>query len=103
MFDLRLSLMAGTDIPIPELQLTLHQPKIKEIALMGEADFLVGIQCLSIQKSMFVQDRKAHAEINNFQIFMMVMNEKEVQDKKQQVISVLTVLFPKHKVIFTPR
>ena len=103
MFDLKLSLMAGTDIPVPELQGILHQPKIKEIAFIGEREFLIGIQCLSIQKSMFIKDKNAHQEITNFQIFMTVMNEKEIQDKKQNVISVLTVLFPDYKIIFTPR
>jgi hypothetical protein len=34
--DYRLALMAGTDIPIPECQLTLHQPSIREIAFIGE-------------------------------------------------------------------
>jgi len=29
-----LALMTGVDIPIPELQLTLHQPTIKEISLL---------------------------------------------------------------------
>jgi hypothetical protein len=36
MTDYRLSLMAGIDIPIPELQLTVHVPTIKDIAYMGE-------------------------------------------------------------------
>ena len=39
MQDIRLALMAGVDIPIPECQLILHQPKLKEIALLGEKDF----------------------------------------------------------------
>lgn len=38
--DTRLALMTGCDYPIPECQLTLHQPTIKEIGLIGENDFL---------------------------------------------------------------
>ena len=41
--DKRLALMCGTDIPVPECQLFIHQPRIKEIALIGEADFFSGI------------------------------------------------------------
>jgi hypothetical protein len=41
--DTRLSLMCGTDYPVPECQLTIHQPTIKEIALIGEADFFTGM------------------------------------------------------------
>ena len=103
MFDYTLALLAGTDIPIPQLQVAVHQPSIKEIAMVGEKDFFTGVQCLCIQKSMFVQDKRLQSEISNFQIFMTVMNEKEVQDKKQNVISVLTVLFPKYKTSFTPQ
>ena len=34
--DTRLALMTGCDYPIPECQLTLHQPTIKEIGLIGD-------------------------------------------------------------------
>jgi hypothetical protein len=38
--DLRLALMAGIDIPVPECKLIIHQPKIKEIAFLGDEHFL---------------------------------------------------------------
>ena len=95
--------MCGTDIPVPECQLVIHQPRIKEIALIGESDFFSGIQCLCLNKSMFVKDESLLANTNNFQIFMTIMSEKEAIDKKMAVQSVCTLLFPKHKVMFTPR
>ncbi len=101
--DKRLALMCGTDIPVPECQLTIHQPRIKEIALIGESDFFTGIQCLCLNKTMFVKDESLLADTNNFQIFMTIMSEKEAIDKKFAVQSVCTLLFPKYKVIFTPR
>ena len=101
--DIRLALMCGTDIPIPECQLTIHQPRIKEIALIGEADFFAGIQCLCLNKSMFVQDESLLETTNNFQIFMTVMSEKEAIDKKIAVQQVCTILFPTMKLNFTPR
>ena len=52
MQDLRLALMCGTDIPIPECALTAHQPKLSEIAFIGETDYFIGMQCLCIDKSM---------------------------------------------------
>ena len=51
--DIRLALMCGTDIPLPECQLVIHQPRIKEIALVGEEDFYTGVQCLNLNKMMF--------------------------------------------------
>lgn len=101
--DIRLALMAGIDIPIPECQLILHQPTIKEIAYIGEEDFFAGVQCLCLQKNMVIQDESLLSTTSNFQIFMTIMTEKQTQDKKEQVLTVLSVLFPTYQVIFTPR
>lgn len=101
--DLRLALMSGIDIPVPECQVILHQPTIKEIAFIGNEDFFIGIQTLCLYKSMFVEDKKVLEEINNFQIFMTVMNDKECADKKHDVMQILTLLFPGAQILFTPR
>ena len=70
---------------------------------MGEDDFFIGVQCLSLNKSMFIKDKEALSEVTNFQIFMTMMTEKETVDKKISVVQVLSLLFPKYKVIITPR
>ena len=101
--DTRLTLMCGTDYPVPECQLVIHQPRIKEIAFIGEADFFSGIQCLCVNKSMFIKDESLLANTNNFQIFMTIMSEKEAADKKFAVQQVFTLIFPKYKVMMTPR
>lgn len=103
MFDYRLALMTGIDIPIPELQVTIHQPTIKEISMIGEQDFFIGIQMLCIDKKMYIEDEKLLANTTNFQIFMTMLNEQQMADKKQAVQQVLTLLFPQTKIIFTPR
>ena len=100
--DYRLALICGTDLPVPECQLIIHQPSIKEISLIGDKDFFRGIQCLCLYKSMFVEDKNLLSNINNFQIFMMIMQEKEAKDKKEAVKKVLTLLFPDYKILFTP-
>ena len=101
--DLRLALMCGTDYPVPECQIVIHQPRIKEIALIGETDFFTGIQCLCLNKSMFVKDESLLGDTSNFQIFMTIMSEKETKDKRDAVQQVCTLLFPNYKTIFTPR
>ena len=100
--DYRLALLSGIDIPIPECQLTIHPPSIKEIALIGDKDFFIGVQCLCVYKNMFVEDKTALSNVNNFQIFMMIMQEKEAKDKKIATQKVLTLIFPEYKVLFTP-
>lgn len=100
--DIRLALMCGTDIPVPECQLIIHQPKIKEIALIGEKDFFVGYQTLLVNKNMLEQGENVPANITNFQIFMTIMKEKEGLDKKEAVLQLFTLLFPDSKVSLLP-
>lgn len=101
--DYRLALMCGTDIAVPECQLILHQPSISEISMLGEKDFFIGVQCLCLYKSMFISEDKIDlSDINNFQIFMTIMQEKQAKDKKKATIQTLSLLFPNYKVLFTP-
>lgn len=102
MIDTRLALICGTDIPVPECQLNIHQPSISEISFVGEKDFFAGAQCLCLYKTMFVEDKNLLSDVNNFQIFMMIMQEKEAKEKKEAVKKVLTILFPTMQTMFTP-
>lgn len=101
--DIKLALMTGIDIPIPECQLVIHQPTIKDISYIGDEEFFKGVQCLSLSKSMFVKDKDALDKVSNFQIFMTIMNEKETVDKKNAVKQILLLTFPNYKVMFSPR
>lgn len=96
------SLMTGIDIPIQECQIVLHQPTIKEIAFMTEDKFFEAIQCLLVNKNSIQQDETVLAEINNFQIFMTILQEKKAADKKEAVQQTLSLLFPKKQILFTP-
>ena len=95
--------MTGVDIPIPDLQTALHQPTLKEISYIGEKEFLTGIQCLSIQKSMLIEDENLLSTTTNFQIFMTVMNDKATADKREEVLAALGLLFPGIQIFITPR
>lgn len=102
MRDYRLALQCGIDLPVPECQIVLHQPRAEEIGLIGETDFFAGIQCLCLYKSMFVQDKVDLSDINNFQIFMTIMQEKEAKEKKEAVRLVLSLILPEYNILFTP-
>lgn len=103
MFDYRLALLTGVDIPIPELQMAIHQPTILEISMLGEKNFFIGVQLLCVQKRMYIQDETLLANTNNFQIFMTILGEKKLAEKKDSVLQVLSLLFPNASIIFTPR
>lgn len=100
--DYRLNLMCGTDLLIPECNLIVHQPRIKEISFVGETDFFIGAQTLCLHKTMFIEDKSLLDNINNFQIFMTIMLQDETKDKKALVLNVLNLLFPGYKVSITP-
>lgn len=95
--------MSGIDIPVPECQFVIHQPKIKEIAYIGEKDFFVGVQCLGLNKQSFIEDESLLDSTSNFQIFMTVMTSSESAEKKHSVMQLLTLIFPGAKILFTPR
>lgn len=101
MFDYRLALMTGVDIPIPELQIVLHQPTIKEISMLGEQDFFIGIQMLCIDSNLYAE--QIGFGISNFQLFINIINDPVAMDKKEIVLQTLFLLFPRYKVLITPR
>lgn len=100
--DTRLAMICGTDIPVPSCQLVLHQPTLEEISFIGEKDFFSGAQTLCLHKTMFIEDKVLLMTTTNFQIFMMIMSEKEAKEKKDAVKQVLTLLLPDYQVLFTP-
>lgn len=102
MFDLTLSLMCGIDIPIPECQLILHQPTVKEIAYIGEKEFFTAVQVLTVNKNLINQGETLLADTSNFQIFMTIMNSQETADKKPCVLDLLSVMFPTKKIVLLP-
>lgn len=103
MMDIRLALMTGVDIPIPECQLVIHQPTIREISYIGEQDFFIGAQTICLNKDMIVEGKTLLENTTNFQIFMAIMNDKEMAEKKFSVQQVISLLFPQYKALFTPR
>lgn len=104
MNDIRVALMCGVDIPIPEYQITVHQPTIKEIALIGEKEFFIGVQCLCIDKDLMIEDKNLLRSTNNFQIFMTIIEQDAEKEKKNAIRNLLSLMFPTcTSVMFTPR
>lgn len=105
-FDYRLALMSGVDVPLSTLQTVIHQPTIKEISMIGEDVFFLGLQIMCIDKNVFVDDisEAAFSQLTNFSLLMQLLNDPSMgEDKKYKLSQFLTLLFPEFKIIFTPR
>lgn len=102
--------MTGVDIPIPELQLVLHQPSIKEISMMGEKEFFIALQFLCLHKENYVKDDSLLSQITNFDIFIEVLMDVKVYrefsdtiDLKNSITMLLTLLLGEYQILFTPQ
>ena len=94
-----LLLLSGNDIPFRTAQCTIHQPRISEIAYIGEEAFQVGSHFLLFDKDKLqVQDKSGLENQSNFHIFMSVMNSAQGVKHKTDAILVLTLMFPNAKV-----
>ena len=105
----QLTLLTGVDVPIPELQLTLHQPRIKEIAYVGEIDYFTTLQLLCFDKSTLIaanpQGSSILSAMSNFQIFMTLISPPDANEKNERqgkIIDVLTILFAGYQVQIMP-
>ena len=95
-----LSLQTGIDIPFPEARLTIHQPSIKEISMIGEFNFHLGSQFLLFDKDKILDDKdKVNLENkNNFDIFMSVMSDRKNIEHKVHALMILSLLFPNAQI-----
>ena len=68
MFDY-LSMVTGADLPIPELQVVLHQPTIKEIGIIGETSFYNSLSLFNVDKDKILKsyDEKIIDEVERTQ------------------------------------
>lgn len=93
--------MAGIDIPIPELQLTIHVPVVRDIAFMGEQQFFLAVQYLCLEKESLIQDESLLSSLSNFQVLMKVLEQSQDKTKKTAIITLLKLLFPEYMALIT--
>lgn len=107
----KLALLTGIDVPIPDLQLTIHQPCIKEISYIGELNYFSTIQTLCFNKDTIIASnpkaKNSLLAMSNFQIFMTLINMPGAKDKdriniQNNLLSVFTILFPGYNVQIMP-
>ena len=97
-----LLLLSGEDIPFVEAQISIHQPRLKEISLINEENFLAGCQFINFTKDKLEEkDRIGLENKSDFEIFMSIMCSKEQIKYKDSVKFLLSLLFPGYNIKFT--
>lgn len=94
-----LILQTKQDIPFVEAQVNIHQPTIKEISLIGEDNFRLGVALLDFNRFTVINSQEDETVLDaysDFEILMMVL--KEQNEVRQPVEFVLNLLFPEYKI-----
>lgn len=103
----KLRLQSKNDIPFKEIQLTVHNPTLDELSLIGEDVLFSGCDYLTFSKDNLEQQDKIHLkDFSNFEVLMTMISDKQnpvIQQIKLNMTFVLTLLFPDFRVDFLPR
>lgn len=96
-----LLLLSGQDVPYFSAKLQIHQPTIKDIAVVGEKRFFAGAALLQLEKeSLMLEDNVVLGQVSDFDIIMtMIQNSNpDAQMLKTNMLMVLAVLFPDYSI-----
>ena len=100
--DNELLLLSGEDIPFIEAQTVIHQPKLREISMVGERSFLSGTKFLTFTKNMLSEkDKTGLEDKTDFDIIMSIMCSSEKVEQKNDVTLLLSLLFPTSQIKYT--
>ena len=98
-----LLLISGVDIPFAAIRANVHQPRLKEIALIGEESFFAGCELLNFSKEKLKLEDRTHLEhLDDFEIFMAIMvdNDPYMQKSASNVKLLLSLIFPDYSITF---
>lgn len=93
--------LSGNDIPFAAARVNITQPKIKDIALLGESNFYAGVEFLKFDKDILSdEDKSKLGNHSNFDVLIAIMNEKNItiQQQRIQLTMVLALLFPLYSI-----
>lgn len=98
------TLFSGRDIPFHPLKIQIHQPRLSEIGLLGEADFFTAAHYLCLDKKKLPQNPELD-DFSNFQILQSMLKLSSQQtgiNIKVLITNLLALLIPTHQVSITP-
>ena len=100
-----LLLLSGANIPFVEGTVTIHQPTLYEISLIGEEALFTGCELLKFSKDVLsTEDKNRLLHYTDFNILMSIMNDKSgsMLYNISCARMVLDLIFPFYTVTITP-
>ena len=97
----QLLLLSKNDIPFVEAEVVIHQPTLKEIALIGESAFFLGCQLLNFSRGLLnlsEEEMEQVKDVSDFELFLSFMTNGEKTEYKNYIYMVLTLLFPAYQI-----
>ena len=94
-------ILSGQALPVKDANIFVTQPKIKDIVLFGEDDFLVGIQMIVSMEQFADQIKQGNSELNilsDFQLLLTMVSEDFTI--KRMILNLFTLIFPEYEVEF---
>ncbi len=94
--------LVSKDIIVPECNIVLTQPTVKEVLQFGETNFLQIIQYLSYTERSFQILKQENTELqllDEFQLFLLIYHNEPIL--RSQIERFFELIFPKYTVIFT--
>lgn len=95
-------ILSGQPLPVKDANIFMTQPKIKDIVLFGEDDFLIAVQMLVSMEQFAEQIKQGNSELNvisDFQLLLIMVEEDPTV--KKMILGLFTLIFPEYEVKFT--
>ena len=96
-----LQLMTGIDIPVEGIGITIRQPTVKDISMLGETKYFIALQLFTMTKE---ELHIESPEVTNWFILNETLKQKidGVRDTKTLILNFMQLFF-KSKINFGPR
>lgn len=95
-------ILSGQPLPVKDANIFVTQPKIKDIVLFGEDNFLIAVQTLVSMEQFTEQVKQGNSELNiisDFQLLLIMVEEEPTI--KRMILNLFTLIFPNYNVKFT--
>lgn len=87
------------EIPCVELGLTIHNPSIEEISMIGETSFFKGLRVLTFSKKDLSGFSEELQDATDFSLLMFVLNTQEYAHFRKDVEKVFQIIFPNCQIL----